>query len=215
MYVPPAFRMDDAAEMHALLRAAPLGTIVSHDAAGFDANHVPFVLHEDLGERGVLRTHLARANPQADRLVDGAGVLVVFRAADGYVTPSWYPSKRAHGKVVPTWNFLAVHVEGTVTRHTDEAWLDAHLDALTRQQEAGRDHPWTVGDAPAPFLAQMKRAIVGIEIAITATTGKKKVGQNRDAADRAGIIEGWTEAGDPASLAMAEALSRAGGPGRS
>jgi transcriptional regulator len=207
MYVPAHFRMEDRDELHALIAAHPLGMLVTSGDEGVEASHVPFVMHADEGANGVLRTHLARANPQWSRIAVGTEALVVFRAADGYVTPSWYPSKAQHGKVVPTWNYLAVHVSGPCRIVTESAWLDAHLAALSAQQEAGRDHPWAVTDAPASFIEQMKRAIVGVEIEVRAMVGKKKVGQNRPGADRHGLFAAWRAAGDPASRIMADRLA--------
>lgn len=207
MYVPAHFRIEDLEELHAIITSGPLGALVTHGPAGFEANHIPFVLHRDIGAFGTLRAHLARANPQLARIAAGDDALVVFCPADGYVTPSWYPSKAEHGKVVPTWNFLAVHATGHVRLVEDDAWLAAHLDALTRQQEAGREHPWTVADAPDVFVRQQMRAIVGIEITIRDLVGKKKVGQNRTPADRAGLASAWASADDPASRLMREHLA--------
>jgi transcriptional regulator len=204
MYVPAHFRWEDRDELHALIAASPLGVLVTHGVTGLEANHVPFVLH---AQEGVLRTHLARANPQWSHVVDGDEALVIFRAADAYVTPSWYPSKAEHGKVVPTWNFLAVHVSGPLRLVQDGAWLDAHVAALTAQQESGRDHPWAVTDAPALYVEQMKRAIVGVEIAIRSAVGKKKVGQNRTEADRRGVLEAMRAAGDASSAELADKLA--------
>jgi transcriptional regulator len=180
--------MEELGEMHALIRAAPLAVVVTHGADGLQANHVPLMLHPDHGAKGRLSGHFARANPQAAAALAGEAVLAVFRPADAYVTPSLYPSKAEHGKVVPTWNFLAVHVTGRLRAISDAAWLDAHLDALTRQQEAGREHPWAVSDAPGGFLDKMKRAIVGFEIEIDTIIGKRKVSQNRPEGDKASVL---------------------------
>lgn len=212
MYVPVHFRMEDRDELHALIAAHPLGILVTSGDAGMEASHVPFVLHAQEGTNGVLRTHLARANPQWSRITAATEGFVIFRAADGYVTPSWYPSKAEHGKVVPTWNYLAVHVSGACRTVTESAWLDAHLAALSAQQEAERDHPWAVTDAPVAFVEQMKRAIIGIEIEICTMVGKKKVGQNRNESDRHGLFAALQAQGDPASRFMADKLAPFLGP---
>lgn len=206
MYVPVHFRIEDREEMHALILAHPLGVIVTRGEAGFEANHLPLLLHP---ENGTLRGHFAKANPQVAAARRGDEALIIFRPADGYVTPSLYPSKMEHAKVVPTWNFLAVHVTGRLKAIEDDAWLDAHLDALTRQQESTRDHPWAVSDAPDSYIAQMKRAIVGVEIAIESMVGKRKVSQNRPEGDKASVHADLAAraAIDPAARLMAAHLA--------
>jgi transcriptional regulator len=190
MYEPPHFRTDDAAAQAALIRACPLGLLVSSGAGGLMANSVPFLLDEGAGGERVLRAHLARANPHWRDLDGLPECLVVFQGPDRYVTPSWYATKRETGKVVPTWNYATVQARGRPRVIEDEAWLRRQIDDLTRMQEAGRDAPWSVADAPPAFTAAQIRGIVDIEIPIARLTGKWKVSQNRPVADRAGVARG-------------------------
>lgn len=206
MYVPTAFRLDDVERCHDLIQAHPLGALVTLGADGLEANHVPFVLHAELGEKGTLRAHLARANEQWTRFDPATPALVIFRAADGYVTPSWYPSKAEHGKVVPTWNYVVVHARGRLRLVEDDAWLQTHLESLTTSREAQREHPWAVSDAPTPFVGQLKRAIIGLEIEISDLAGKVKVSQNRPEPDRAAVYEAMQRAEDADSQVMASFL---------
>jgi transcriptional regulator len=190
MYEPPLHRQEDRAAIFALIRAHPLGLLVSHGAGGLLANAVPFTLVEDGSAFGLLRCHLARANPQWRDLAEGAEALVVFQGADAYVTPSWYATKRETGKVVPTWNYVMVQARGAPRVFEGADWLRPQVEQLTNEREAGREHPWAVGDAPADFIASQMRAIVGVEIAVTDMRGKWKASQNRNAADREGVIAG-------------------------
>lgn len=208
MYQPPHFREDDLDTQHALIRAHPLGLLISSGRAGLLANPVPFHLDAGASPRGTLRLHLARANPQWPDIRDGAEALAVFQGADSYVTPSWYETKRQTGKVVPTWNYAIVQARGSARIVEDPAWLFAQVKAITTQQETGRAEPWHVEDAPEAFVASQLKGIVGVEIEIAAIEGKWKVSQNRPADDRTGVAQGLTEeAGD---LAMAELVRRYG-----
>lgn len=211
MYQPPHFRETDLPVLHAFIAAHPLGLLISLGAAGILANPIPFVLYPDEGERGVLRCHVSRANPQWQALRDAAEALVVFQGSDGYVTPSWYPAKAEHGKVVPTWNYTLVQVRGAATVIEDAAWLLANVSALTDQQEGRRPAPWAVSDAPESFIASQLKGIVGIEIPVAAIEGKFKASQNRAVPDRAGVAEGLLAEGDENSLAMREMVRARGG----
>lgn len=190
MYEPPHFRNEDSASQAALIRAFPLGLLVSAGPSGLIANPVPFLLDADGSERGTLRAHLARANPQWRDLVGLDECLVVFRGPDSYVTPSWYATKRETGKVVPTWNYATVQARGRPRVIEDADWLRRQIDDLTRMKEAARDAPWAVADAPAAFTEAQIRGIVGIEIPVARFSGKWKVSQNRSEADRSGVAEG-------------------------
>ena len=147
---------------------------------------------------GLLRGHIARANPLWRLLESGASVLAIFLGTDHYVSPSWYPSKHEHGKAVPTWNYATVHVRGTIRFIDDPVWLRALVESLTDEHERHNVHPWKVTDAPADYIAGMVRAIVGFEILVSAIEGKFKASQNRSAADRAGVAEALRTAGLPA-----------------
>ncbi|MBB3929856.1 transcriptional regulator [Kaistia hirudinis] len=204
MYRPPAFREDRLEVLHAFIRAHPLGMLVSAGAGGLMANPIPFLVDEAATEKGLLRAHLAKANDQLAALRQGAEVMVLFQGPDAYVTPSWYASKREHGKVVPTWNYATVHAWGTPRVIDDETWLRGQIGDLTLSREASREHPWGVEDAPADFLAGQIKGIVGLEIPIARIEGKWKVSQNRSAADRQGVVDGLRqeapEKGDMADL---------------
>jgi transcriptional regulator len=190
MYEPPLHRQEDVAALHALMRAQPLALLVSHGSSGLLANAIPFTLVDDGSRFGLLRCHLARANPQWRDLAEGGETLVVFQGADAYITPSWYATKRETGKVVPTWNYVMAQVRGTPRVVEAADWLRAQVEQLTREREGSRDKPWAVGDAPEDFIASQLRAIVGVEMPIADLRGKWKASQNRNEADREGVIAG-------------------------
>ncbi len=203
MYQPDHFREDRLEVQQDLIRKHPLGLLISSGTAGLMANPIPFVLDATASERGTLRCHVARANPQWRDLLQAAECLVVFQGADHYVTPSWYATKQETGKVVPTWNYATVHAWGRPEIKDDTAWVRRQIDALTTSHEQPRATPWAVTDAPEAYIAAQLRGIVGIEIAIARMEGKWKVSQNRPEADRAGVLQGLvTEAASPAMAAM-------------
>jgi len=210
MYQPPHHREDRLEIQHALIRAHPLGLLVSHGPDGLAANQVPFLLDAAASPLGTLAGHLARANDQW-RHLDGAEVLIVFQGPAAYVTPAWYETKRETGKVVPTWNYTTVQARGLVRVIEDQDWLAAQVARLTGEQEAGRAEPWAVGDAPPAYVAAMLRGIVGIEIVVAAIEGKWKVSQNRSAADRRGVADGLAASSDPGAVAMAGLVEGFGG----
>src|ERR1700746_4057439 len=160
MHQPDLFRVDDDAQIHALMRATPFGALVSTGALGLYGTHLPTVL-KDEGDFGVIECHLARANPHWRDLAEGNEALMIFQGPEAYITPNWYPSKAAHGKVVPTWNFAAVHAYGRPAVMHDRDWLLRHVTELTAQQERGEARPWATSDAPAAFIEAMLRGIVG------------------------------------------------------
>lgn len=202
MYEVAAFRETRIDVMHALIRAHPLATLVAVCGGIAEANHLPLLVDPDPAPNGTLRGHVARANPLWLQAPMG-NVLAVFQGPQAYVTPSWYPSKREHGKVVPTWNYAVVHVRGPLVVHEDREWLRDLVSRLTLSQEAGRSQPWDVGDAPAEYIDRMLEAIVGIEIPVTSIEGKWKVSQNRAQADRDGVAAGMRERGDAEAQSMA------------
>ena len=206
MYRPPAFREDRPELLHAAMRAHPLATLVTHGPAGLTANLVPFTLVPGEDGPDLLRAHLARANPQLVDLRAGGEALVIFQGPQAYVTPSWYPSKQEHGKVVPTWNYILVQAHGRPKVFDDAGWLRAQIDALTTLQEADRDDPWAVNDAPADYVAAQLKGIAGVEIAVERIEGKWKASQNQPAANHAGVVTGLRDL-DPASP-MAAAMER-------
>lgn len=200
MYQPAAFRENDIATLHALIRAHPLATLVTAGAGGLIANLVPFLLAET-GGYGTLRAHVARANDQTEALKTGAETLVIFHGPEEYVTPTWYESKKEHGRVVPTWNYAVVQVRGTPRLIEDPAWLREQVKALTAAQENRRSEPWKVEDAPEAYTEALLGAIVGVEIPIRCIEGKWKVSQNRPAADREGVCRGLRQEGKNPEMA--------------
>jgi transcriptional regulator len=189
MYIPPAFREDDPAELRAIMRAARLATLVTATPEGLVATPLPLFLDEADGDHGVLYGHVARANPQW-RLPVAGEALALFSGPDAYVTPSWYAAKAEHGKVVPTWNYVAVHAYGPVEFFEDAERLREVVTRLTDLHETGRTAPWRVTDAPEPFVAAQLRGIVGLRMPIARIEGKRKLSQNRSEADRRGVAEG-------------------------
>ena len=208
MYIPKHHEETDVGVLHALIRAHPLGTWVTPGDGGLVANHVPFLVDANRGEHGTLVAHVARANPVWRSFSTTVPSLVAFQGAECYITPSWYPSKRAHGKTVPTWNYAVVHAHGLPRAIEDPEWLLRHVNALTNTHEAERPAPWKVADAPPEFVDKMLESIVGIEIPITRLVGKWKVSQNRPPADRVGVVAGLRERGDDDSREMAALVAR-------
>ncbi len=205
MYNPASFRDPDLGRMHDLIRQHPLGLLISSGSSGLLASPVPFLLDAGAGESGILRAHLARANPHWQEFIGGGDCLVVFQGEQGYVTPGWYPSKAETHRAVPTWNYATVQVRGRVMVHDDAEWLRAQLDALTAGHEGKRVQPWALGEAPEEFIASQMKAIVGLEIVISQIDGKWKMSQNRALPDRLGVIAGLTDPADPhAQPAMGE-----------
>jgi len=186
MYIPAHFDESRTEVLHALIRQHPFGMLVTHGAGGLDVNHIPFELHTDDGGLGVLRAHVSRANPVWQDVADGDEVLAVFRAADAYVSPNWYPSKHAFHEQVPTWNYMVAHAHGRITIRDDERFVRGLVARLTRIHEATQAVPWKMTDSAAEFIDGKLKAIVGVEIEITRMEGKAKLSQNRAAADISG-----------------------------
>ena len=192
MYTPPAFREDDPAAIRQIMREARLATLVTATQEGLVATPLPLFLDESEGEHGTLYGHIAKANPQW-RLDPVGEALVIFQGPDAYVTPSWYAAKREHGKVVPTWNYAAVHAYGPAEFFQDEARLRDAVTRLTALHEQPRARPWAVTDAPEPFVAAQLRGIVGLRVPIARIEGKRKMSQNRSETDREGVAAGLAD----------------------
>ena len=207
MYLPSAFRQDDLAELHAQLQANPFALLTSAGAAGVQASHLPLLLAPDEGEFGTLYGHFARANPHWRDLQGGAEALAVFSGPDAYISPDWYPAKAEHGKVVPTWNYIAVHARGPVELIEEPERLLQIVSRLSDQHESGRERPWAVSDAPREYLDSMLRAIVGFALPIRRLEGKWKLGQNRSAADQAGVRDGLASSPSPGDRELATRMS--------
>jgi len=188
MYLPKHFAQTDIATLYALMDAHPLATLVTHGPEGIDANHVPLHLDAGASPNGTLRGHVARANPQARAAAVDGEILAIFQGPQSYISPSGYATKAEHGKVVPTWNYTAVHAWGRLRLIDDPHWLLAQVRTLTATHEAALPHPWQVDDAPADYVEKMLGAIVGIEIVIDRLVGKWKVSQNQPPANQASLV---------------------------
>jgi transcriptional regulator len=195
MYTPAHFAASPDAINDLLTKPAAV-QLVTATAQGILATMLPLVYEPSIGEHGALHGHLARNNPQWSTPALGES-LVILQGADAYVSPSWYASKAEHGRVVPTWNYSTAHVYGRLLIHEDAAWLGNHVRRLTDVHEAGSDRPWSVDDAPEPFISGQLRAIVGVELIISRIEGKTKLSQNRTDADISGVIAGLQSVGQP------------------
>jgi transcriptional regulator len=206
MHIPEHFQETRPDILHALIRQRAMGTLVTLGPAGIEANHLPFVFNAAQGPHGTLQCHVARANPVWREAGADPQALVIFQGPDAYVSPSWYLSKRDTHRAVPTWNYVVVHAYGRPRVIQDPAWLRAHLEQLTRRHESGREAPWRMSDAPADFLERMINAVVGIEIPVSRLLGKRKLSQNRPAADQAGVIEGLSREGTESAQRVADLM---------
>jgi transcriptional regulator len=212
MYTPAQFKIEDVGEAHALMRARPFATLVTHGSDGLTATHLPTVLKTGGADPfGRIECHLARPNPQWKTFAPDTDALLIFQGPEAYIRPGWYPSKAEHGKVVPTWNYAVVHAYGRLERVEDQAWLLAHVTELTRQQETPHAAPWATSDAPESYLGIMARGIVGLKVVISRLEAKAKMSQNREDRDRAGVVRGLGERaqGEDAEIAgLVEKLRR-------
>lgn len=212
MYLPAAFEEQHPEALHALIQAHPLGTLVTHGEQGLDANHIPFELDAATGPHGTLHAHVARANPVWQQAGD-TEVLVIFHAADGYVSPNWYPSKPEHHRHVPTWNYAVVHAHGVLRVRDDERFVRGLVARLTREHEvrSQQPRPWKMGDAPTDYIDGLLQVIVGLEVEITRLVGKSKLGQNREQRDRLGAADGLAALGQThLAQAMRDAVPKQG-----
>ncbi len=209
MYLPPHFEESRPEVLHAFIRKYPLGLLVTHDASGLQADPIPFMLEPERGPHGTLIAHVARANPLWRESRTDIESMVVFQGPQAYISPAWYATKQETGKVVPTWNYCVVQARGRLRVIDDPAWVHRLVSRLTDRHEAARaglpSAPWKVSDAPDDYIASMQRAIVGIEIELTALQGKWKLSQNRSEADRAGVVAGLAQQGADEAGAMVAA----------
>lgn len=207
MYIPPHFALTDPEELQRIVREHPLGMLVTQAGGSLDADHLPFEFDPDAGTLGVLQAHVARANPLWQRCPTGTPVMVVFRAAEAYISPSWYPSKHEAHRQVPTWNYEVVHAHGILTVRDDERFVRGLVARLTRRHEAAEPRPWKMGDSAPEFIDSLLSNIVGIEIAITSLVGKSKLSQNKDLRDRHGAADALAARGhDELAQAMRSTL---------
>lgn len=206
MYTPRAFALDDLPDIQQLIQHTRLAQVVTFGEQGLQASHLPLLLNPDEGPYGTLYGHLAKANPQWRDLRNGSDALVIFAGADAYISPAFYPAKAEHGKVVPTWNYIAVHAYGKAEVFTDAERLLTLVSALTERHETGRAQPWAVSDAPADYIDGMLKAIVGFALPIERVIGKRKLSQNRSAADMAGVREGLAASPDVRDQTLARCI---------
>lgn len=196
MYVPAHFEEPSQDVLHGLIESHPLGVLITNGASGLDANHIPFDLDRAKGEHGTLYCHVARNNSVWQDVATGDEVLVVFRSADAYISPNWYPSKHEFHKQVPTWNYIVAHAHGRITVHDDERYVRRNVAKLTHRHEASQPVPWKMGDAPREFTDSMLKAIVALEIEITRLVGKAKLSQNKELRDTRGAAEALNSLGE-------------------
>jgi transcriptional regulator len=206
MYTPKAFEVTDLPLLHAAMRASDLATLVTTTTHGLVATHLPLLLDETRGEYGMLTGHISRANLQWRETDTAAEALIIFLGLDTYVTPNWYPVKQETGRVVPTWNYAAIHAYGRITFIEDPEWLRTMVTDLTTRHEASFPAPWKVSDAPDVFIDAQLKAIVGFEFQIVRLEGKQKFNQNRSAEDRAGVIKGLRGLHDERKTQVAELM---------
>lgn len=196
MYIPRAFAVEDLSELQQLIQHTRLAQLVTVGEHGLQASHLPLLLNPDEGPNGTLYGHLAKANPQWRDLQNGSEALIICAGAEAYISPAFYPAKAEHGKVVPTWNYIAVHAYGKAEVFTDAERLLAVVSALTDRHEGNRAQPWKVSDAPVDYIDGMLKAIVGFALPIERLIGQRKLSQNRSPADIAGVREGLAASTD-------------------
>lgn len=208
MYVPAHFQEDELTILHDTIRQAGLATLVTVGASGPEASHVPVILDATAGPYGTLSGHLARANPQGFPARQDLPALAIFLGPDAYISPSWYGTKQQSGKVVPTWNYAAIHASGPLETFDDPQQLLALVTQLTERHEAGRRDPWTVSQAPADYIQAQLKGIIGFRLPIARIEGKWKMSQNRSDSDRHGAINGLLAEQNPAATACAQAMAK-------
>jgi len=208
MYIPPLFAETRIDVLQQCIRDHAFGALITHDAAGLNANHIPFEIDAEPAPFGTLRAHVSRNNPLWREQDPAREALMIFQGPHTYVTPSWYPSRHDGGKVVPTWDYIVVHAYGQLQIREDAAWLHAHVARLTSQHEAGFAQPWQLDSAPAAYIAAQLHGIVGLEIRITRLLGKWKTNQNRPRADQLAVAQALRERGDAPALGIADAIAR-------
>jgi transcriptional regulator len=207
VYLPAYFKETRTEVLQDLMRARPLATLVTLCDSGLVANHIPLETVSEPAPHGLLRGHIARANPLWREYRSGSEAMAIFQGPQVYISPSFYPSKKETGEVVPTWDYAVVHAHGTLRFVQDAAWLHALVVRLTDSHEKSRAQPWKVADAPPPYVEKMLSLIVGFEFSITALTGKWKISQNHPTANREGVVKGLSAAEGADSREIASLLS--------
>jgi transcriptional regulator len=207
LYLPSYFKESRIDVLHALMRERPLATLVTSIDSGLVANHIPVETRTEPAPHGLIRGHIARANPLWKEYRPGSEAMAIFQGPQVYISPSFYPSKRETGEVVPTWDYAVVHAHGTLRFVQDTEWLKSLVVGLTNAHEAPRQAPWKVDDAPPPYIEKMLSLIVGFEFSIVSLTGKWKLSQNHPAANRQGVVQGLRDAVGEESREIADLLS--------
>ena len=197
MYTPKHFEINDQEEQLAFVKAFPFATLVSNGEDGLNAEHIPMLVHVDAENRVVLQAHIAKANKLWQNVAHQADVLVIFQGENAYITPNWYPSKKVDGKAVPTWNYRAVHIKGTINFIHDVEWKLSLLEKLTNTHEQKQPAPWSISDAPKDYIEQRLAGIVGVEIQVSAIQGKYKLSQNQSAENKNGVRDGLVQTQHP------------------
>jgi len=210
MYQPPQFRENRKAIMHELMRSHPFATLVSIKDGDICVDHLPLLVHSEASQSGTIRGHIAKGNPLWRNGSAGFSALAIFQGPQAYITPSWYPSKKEHGRVVPTWNYAVVHARGKMRFIDDRDWLAAHLIELVKRHEGHRVVPWKISDAPDDYVGRQLKGIVGLELEVTDLEGKWKVSQNKDAKDRKGVQRGLLIEADRDAASMAKLVGTRG-----
>lgn len=206
MHVPEIFKESDIQLMHSMIQTNPLGTWITSLRSQLEVNHIPFVLDSSVGPYGVLKGHINKMNKLNDCSIEDS--VVVFHGASTYITPAWYAAKKAHGRVVPTYNYCVVHAYGRPVFIEDKDWLLEHLKELTHQHEVDRPEPWLVEDAPIEYIDKMMDAIIGVEINVSIMEGVNKSSQNKNRLDKQQIIQGLTSDGDASAISMASLIAK-------
>ncbi|PKG37410.1 FMN-binding negative transcriptional regulator [Psychromonas sp. Urea-02u-13] len=202
MHIASSFQQNDATQLQEVIRQYPFASLITHSESGIEVNHIPFFLDNSTGEC-VLQGHIAKANPLWKNVKDSAEVLLVFHGPNCYISPNYYPTKKQHGRAVPTWNYIAVHVKGTLLIRFDDQFKLDMLNNLTVQHEQNQATPWSINDAPEQYIERMLTAIVGLEIHITSITGQWKVSQNQPEVNKQGVIDGLSKAQTSDALKIA------------
>lgn len=196
MYLPQQFAEPRVEELHQIIQNNSLGMLIRNTIAGLEADHLPFLFDASQGSPGALIAHVARSNQVWQEVKEGDDVLVLFRGAQGYISPNWYPGKHETHRRVPTWNYEVVHAHGTIHVHDDVKFVRSVVARLTRQHESSQPVPWKMGDAPADYIAEQLSNIVGIEIRLSRLECKRKLNQHHERHDREGAIQGLESSGN-------------------
>lgn len=207
MYNPSPFKQQDDQQLKGFITQYPLATLVSINSSGLEANHIPLYFIEEAGKL-LLRGHIAKANPLWKEAGDKSQVLIIFQGPQSYISPNWYPSKKEHGKVVPTWNYACVHLSGEISFISDNAWKLDMLNTLTNKSERHQAAPWKVADSPEGYIERLMAGIVGIEISLSSMQGKWKMSQNKSDSDHQGVVDGLSESDQAGTGETAEFMKR-------